>query len=83
MEHIELTPVTALSLSEISRRPRETVRRKLKKMVDLGLVTERQEGKRGYVFSKKAIEYFFHDDRILYEELVKFVETVDAFQKNR
>jgi hypothetical protein len=52
-------------------------------MVDLGLVTERQEGKRGYVFSKKAIEYFFHDDRILYEELVKFVETVDAFQKNR
>ena len=83
MQHIELTPVSALSLAEISRRPRETVRRKLKKMIDLGLVVEKREGKKGYVFSQRAIEYFFHEDRALYEELTMLVEYVEAFQAHR
>jgi len=83
LQHIELVPVSALSLAEISRRPRETVRRKLKKMVDLRLVVEKEGGKRGYVFTQRAIEYFFHEDRMLYEDLVNLVETVENFQNHR
>lgn len=83
LQQIELTPVSAMSLAEISRRPRETVRRKLIKMVDLGLVVEQRQGaRRGFVFSQRSIEYFFHEDRVLYEELAQLVEYVNVFQKN-
>lgn len=78
---IRLVPVSALSLAEIMRRPRESTRRRLKKLVDLGLAEEREEdGKRGYVITQRAIEYFFQDDRILYEDLVRMVELIERFQ---
>jgi hypothetical protein len=80
---IELEPVSALSLAAVMRRPRESTRRRLKKLVQLGMAEVCvQAGKRGYVISRKSIEHFYHDDRILYEDLVKLVEVVDRFQGN-
>lgn len=78
---IKLIPVTALSLAEIMRKPRETVRRKLKKLGDLGLAREAEiEGRRGYVITQAAIARFYQENRVLYDELIYVVETIRRFQ---
>lgn len=80
---IRLDPVSALSLAEIMRKPRETVRRKLKKLVALGLAQEVEiDGRKGYVITQKAIEHFYHDNRLLYNDLIYLVETLRRFQES-
>ncbi len=81
---IKLTPVTALSLAEIMRRPRETVRRKLKKLVELGLAQDTEiDGRRGYIITRAAIERFYHENRTVYNDLVYMVETLRRYQDAR
>lgn len=64
-------PCSAMSVSLVTGLPRETVRRKLAKLVKDGFVE--QVGKRGYVITTKPLEYF---GEILNKPLtVDFLET--------
>jgi len=77
------TPINALSVSQVGRIPRESARRKLKKLLELGyLELSPDGGAPGYITSKKTIEYFFESNRLLYEDFAACANTIELMQKN-
>ena len=76
---VKQVPVSALSLSQIINIPRESARRKLKKLVQMELLIQSEEG---YSLTQKTIEYYFFETRKIYEDFANMANTVEALQKN-
>lgn len=76
---VEQIPVTALSLASIVKIPRETVRRKLKKLVEKGFLVQIDEG---YMVTMKTIEYYYEEVRRIYADFAATVNTLEALQQS-
>lgn len=76
---IKQVPVSALSLASILNIPRESARRKLKRLVSMGLVV--QEGG-GYFSAPKTLQYYFNESRRIYEDFARTANTIGTLQRN-
>lgn len=79
ISRVQQVPVSALSLANIAGIPRESARRKLKKLVEKGLLLQ---GEGGYMVTEKAMAYYFQEVRQIYEDFALTVNTVEALQQN-
>jgi predicted transcriptional regulator len=62
---VKQVPVSALSVAAIINIPRETARRRLKKLEEMGLL---HRTPKGYMVTQKTIEYYYTEVRKIYED---------------
>jgi len=72
-------PVSALSLAAIIHIPRETARRRLKKLEQMGLL---RRANKGYMVTQKTIEYYYTEVRKIYEDFSSTAAAMHVLKSN-
>lgn len=81
--HIEQNPVSALSVSQITKLSREMTRKKLIDLTEMGwLEYACISGKTGYVTTQKSLEFFYHETRMVYEDFARICNMMHELQDN-
>lgn len=72
-------PVSALSVAAIIHIPRETARRRLKKLERMGLL---HRADKGYMITQKTLEYYYTEVRMIYEDFTSTAAAMRVLKSN-
>lgn len=77
------TPISALSVSQITRFSRESTRRKLKKLEEMGFLEYvKDDPIDGYITTTKTLSYYYEENRKIYENFARMCNMVEELQEN-
>lgn len=80
---VEQRPVSALSVSQITKMSRESTRKKLIELAENGwLEYASVGGKTGYITTRKTLEFFYNETRFIYEDFARMCNMMHELQEN-
>lgn len=80
---VEQNPVSALSVSQITKMSRESTRKKLILLTENGWLEYACIGdKTGYITTRKTLEFFYNETRMIYEDFARMCNMMHELQDN-
>lgn len=80
---IEQNPVSALSVSQITKMSRELTRKKLIELTAMGwLEYGCISDKTGFITTRKTLEFFYNETRLIYEDFARMCNMLHELEDN-